>query len=84
MAGFDTLDAHCRRPGCTCTHDGECYRGWLDRREDDREYAVPCRRCDPEKRTIVQQSPDRITMGERLRDPNRKSNPYPTHDKWAP
>lgn len=35
-------DRHCRKSECTCTHDGPCYRGWLD---NDRNVAVPCPNC---------------------------------------
>lgn len=64
---MNPLDAHCGYPGCVCTHDGECYRGWLDRREDDREYTVPCRNCRPQQRRVTQESPGRMEMGQRLR-----------------
>ena len=35
--------AHCRRPGCPCTHDG-CYRGWRDRANGS---TIPCQPCRP-------------------------------------
>jgi hypothetical protein len=62
----DPHDAHCRIPGCVCTHDGDCYRGWLDITSDGREYAIPCRTCRPAQRRVTQLAPDRAAMRERL------------------
>jgi hypothetical protein len=25
----EVSDGHCGRAGCRCTHDGDCYKGWL-------------------------------------------------------
>ncbi len=62
-------DAHCGSPACACTHDGECYRGWLDRRDDEHgEHAVPCPTCRPAQRRVTQLAPDRVAMGARLRE----------------
>jgi hypothetical protein len=63
-----SLDAHCGIGGCSCSHDGECYKGWLDRREDGWEYTVPCRRCKPQQRRVTQEAPSREAMGQRLRE----------------
>jgi hypothetical protein len=62
----DPHDAHCRQPGCHCTHTGDCYRGWIDIVEDEKMYVLPCRTCRPAQRRVTQESPDRRTMQERL------------------
>ena len=81
---LDPQDAHCRTAGCACTHDGECYRGWLDRTDHDgKEIAVPCRNCRPETRRLVQAARDRPDMQKALQDPKRGRNPYPTNDRWS-
>jgi hypothetical protein len=62
----DTNDAHCRTSGCACTHNGDCYRGWIDITMEGREYALPCRTCRPQQRRVTQEAPDRRAMQERL------------------
>lgn len=45
MTGPRSLpEAHCRREGCRCVHDG-CFKGWIARIVDGREVAVPCPNC---------------------------------------
>ena len=38
------VEGHCGRGGCLCTHDGKCYKGWIDH---DRG-TEPCPMCRPE------------------------------------
>ena len=40
----DASDSHCRTAGCTCTHSGGCYKGWVDANGK----SGPCRICRPQ------------------------------------
>jgi hypothetical protein len=52
---LSTLDAHCGRQGCECTHTGPCYRGWVD---DPRgQVTGPCRMCRVELAAVLDQIP---------------------------
>lgn len=42
------IDAHCGRPGCFCTHNGDCYRGWIDSWNLPDPITIPCRNCRPD------------------------------------
>ena len=75
-AGYQQLDAHCGRTTCPCTHTGECYRGWIDIREDDHEYTIPCRTCDPQRRRVTETAPNRVELGKRLRERAKSNQPY--------
>jgi hypothetical protein len=37
------IDAHCDRQGCLCTHEADCYKGWIDGKDTHR--TVPCPIC---------------------------------------
>ena len=70
------LDPHCGRPGCTCDHSGECYRGWLDITDDGKDYSLACSKCDPAKRRRTQYAKDRDEMGRQLRAAS-------VHQQWT-
>ena len=70
------LDPHCGQSGCTCTHTGDCYKGWEDITVDGHEYALPCSRCHPAKRRRTQLAADRDEMGRTLRAAS-------IHNQWT-
>lgn len=81
MQGSRDVDRKCRLPAaaggganmlCHCTHDGDCYRGWMDIEEDGRDYTVPCATCRPNQRRITQMAASRESMQMRLQE--RASN----------
>ena len=44
------LEAHCGRSACECTHDGGCFKGWIDHdpgAHGTYDYTIPCRVCRP-------------------------------------
>jgi hypothetical protein len=44
----ETIEAHCRKPGCLCQH-ADCYRGWRDSPLGaPRADTTPCERCRPD------------------------------------
>lgn len=38
-------ESHCGRPSCDCTHDGGCFKGWVD--APGTATTIPCRNCRP-------------------------------------
>ena len=48
-------DAHCRTPGCVCTHGGGCYRGWIDLMGEP--LTTPCPTCRPDLYRRVRELP---------------------------
>lgn len=37
----DNRDSHCGKAGCSCTHTGGCFKGWIDSDYETR----PCKNC---------------------------------------
>lgn len=63
----------CNIPGCQCTHDGGCDRGWIDlvdERGDSLDKTSPCPTCRPGLKRVIDSSwdwEDRAAKMERLR-----------------
>lgn len=38
-----SIETHCGRAGCSCTHDGGCFKGWIDKDEGVTRPCVICR-----------------------------------------
>lgn len=41
----DALERHCGKKACMCTHNGNCYRGWMEGERYDDGRAHPCVVC---------------------------------------
>lgn len=53
-------ERRCTRVGCTCSHTGPCYKGWIDSKDGD--TTQPCQTCNPKLADRLSQMPPR---GER-------------------
>lgn len=47
-----TLDSHCTRPGCQCTHTPPCYRGF-----NDNNPGQFCKTCNPIRQAAIDDMP---------------------------
>jgi len=63
MAGLGPWGTSCRRPGCRCTHEAPCDRGWIET-EDDK--TTPCLTCREELAVAVRDARDRDELRRNL------------------